>query len=76
MKEEIRQRFSEHFLSNVENLIALIETSIDQPVDKLLVVTIYLDENVEEMLECIFLSNGKWINTSIKIDEHKEMEEN
>lgn len=72
----MHKNFSEYFLKNKDKLIAIIETSTSQPVDKLLAVTIFLDEEANQILDCLFLSNGKVTGININANSCEETEEN
>lgn len=56
--EHIRSNFCSQFLRKQELLKVIIEQATGHTVDKLLVVTFVLDENADEVFECIFLSNN------------------
>lgn len=75
MEQVIHKNVSNYFLSHTDTLITIIETSTSQPVDKLLAVTIFLDEEANEVLDCLCLSNGKYMGFAINISDVKKTKE-
>lgn len=74
MQDIIHNHFCNQFLCNQDKLISLIETSVEEPVDKLVVISFFLEEQ-DKVLECIFMSNGQLKKANIKIKEAKQIEE-
>lgn len=75
MQTRIHRNFSNYFLSHQDILTTIIETSTGQSVDKLLAVTVVLDEESNKVLDCLCLSNGKVMGFAVNVSDVAKEEE-